>query len=76
MATTNVNASLARLQAALRGEPEPWPKGFKSVEQFAAEWHVSRNWASSLLNRAVARGLYIRQPARVSGKAGFIYREK
>lgn len=55
---------LEQLQAKLMSEYEKPPKGFKTTEQWAAEWGLSRERAGANIRKCIAHGLLVRRKYR------------
>lgn len=55
--TSETKALLAKLQNAMRGEPDKVPKGHKTREQWAAEWGIKSGKALILIRKGLEKKL-------------------
>jgi hypothetical protein len=77
---TAVNTLLRDLRAAMSGEAEPVPAGWKPCSVWADEWGLSRERTSQLLRKGIALGRLEKRSYRIA-TAGTVrpvphYREK
>lgn len=74
-----MNALLKQLQEAISAPKDTVPKGWKTCQQLAAEWGLSRVRTSQLLYNGVNKGIVESRPFRTMTGRGVLpvphYRE-
>lgn len=54
---SSVNSLFKQLSDAIAGKPDVVPKGYKTTQQWANEWGISRPHANKLICAGVSQGI-------------------